>query len=85
MVDSTNEPRGLSDRRLSIFVKEGTMGWIRRFHAMNGARYGAQNGIRSSAIVPIGLGETPTARIAEKIKLRQVSLAVRYVWMVRTR
>lgn len=61
------------------------MGWIGRFRAMNGARYDAQNGIRSGAEFPIGLGETPTARIAEKIKLRQVSLAVRYVWMVRAR
>jgi hypothetical protein len=52
---------------------------------MNGARYDAQNAIRSNAEFPTGLGETPTARIAEKIKLRQVSLAVRYVWMVRAR
>jgi hypothetical protein len=86
-----------ADRRWSIVVKETTMGWISRFLGsgevgpaepwsetiINGAPYDARKAIRSIAHNPSAPGYGPDPHIAEEIKRRQVSLAVRYVMAVR--
>jgi hypothetical protein len=75
------------------------MGWIGRFRApgeaepagawdesvTKGARYDARRAIRSSPENPAAPGDRPDAQIAEEIKRRQLSLAVRYVVAVRAR
>ena len=72
------------------------MGWISRFRGskeaelanpwneivMNGAPYDADKAIRRRRESPAP-GDRPDAQIAEEIKRRQVSLAVRYVMAVR--
>ena len=75
------------------------MSWINAFRAsgeaeradpvyetvINGAAYDADKAIRSgaeTAATPIG---APDARVAEEIKRRQISLALRYVAAVRAR
>ena len=52
---------------------------------INGAPYVAHDAIRSgaeTAATPVG---APDARVAEEIKRRQISLALRYVTAVRAR
>jgi hypothetical protein len=52
---------------------------------INGAGYDADKAIRSgaeTAATPVG---APDARVAEEIKRRQISLALRYVAAVRAR
>ena len=75
------------------------MGWISRFRAsgkpepvdpwdetvINCAPYDAHKPIRSSPENPAVPGDRPDAHMAEEIKRRQVSLAVRYVAAVRAR
>jgi hypothetical protein len=75
------------------------MGWISRFRGsgeaklanpwngtvINGAPYDADKAIRSRRESQVAPGDRPDARIAEEIKRRQVSLAVRYVASVRAR
>ena len=81
-----------------IVVKETTMGWISRFRAsgkaepadpwdelINGAPYNAHKAIRSHPENPAAPSDRPDAHIAEEIKRRQLSLAVRYVAAVRAR
>jgi len=75
------------------------MSWINAFRAsgeaeraapsdetvINGAPYDAREAIRSgaeTAATPVG---APDARVAEEIKRRQISLALRYVAAVRAR
>ena len=75
------------------------MSWINAFRAsgeaeradpsdetvINGAPYVAHDAIRSgaeTAATPVG---APDARVAEEIKRRQISLALRYVAAVRAR
>jgi hypothetical protein len=75
------------------------MSWINAFRAsgederadpsdetvINGAPYDAHEAIRSgaeTAATPVG---APDARVAEEIKRRQISLALRYVAAVRAR
>jgi hypothetical protein len=75
------------------------MSWINAFRAsgeaeradpsdetvINGAAYNADKAIRSgakTAATPVG---APDARVAEEIKRRQISLALRYVAAVRAR
>jgi len=52
---------------------------------INGAPYDADKAIRSSAETPAAPVNRPDAQIAEEIKRRQVSLAVRYVAALRAR
>jgi hypothetical protein len=75
------------------------MSWISRFRAsggaepadpwnetvINGAPYDVRKAIRSSPENPAAPGDRPDAHIAEEIKRRQISLAVRYVAAVRAR
>ena len=78
--------------------REGTtMGWINTFRAwgeaeradpadetvINGAPYDAHQAIRSGAENPAAPVDRPDAHIAEEIKRRQISLAVRYVTALR--
>jgi hypothetical protein len=74
------------------------MGWISRFRAsggaepavpwnetvINGAPYDARKAIRSSPENPAA-PDRPDPHIAEEIKRRQLSLAVRYLAAVRAR
>ena len=92
-------PASSANRQWSTFVKGITMGWINTFWAsgeaepadprddtvINGAPYDAHKAIRSDAgkvAVPV---DRQNAQIAEEIKRRQISLAVRYVAAVRAR
>jgi hypothetical protein len=52
---------------------------------INGAPYDAHQAIRSGAANPTAPVDRPHAQIAEEIKRRQVSLAVRYVAALRAR
>jgi len=52
---------------------------------INGAPYDAHMAIRSGADNPATPIDAPDARIAEEIKRRQISLALRYVAAVRAR
>ena len=75
------------------------MGWMKRFLAsgeaesayppgetvINGVAYNAHKGIRTSPENAAAPRDSPDAQIAEEIKRRQVSLAVRYVAAVRAR
>ena len=75
------------------------MGWISRFRAsgedepadpwdgtvINGAPYDAHKAIRSSSENPAASVDRPDAQIAEEIKRRQLSLAVRYISALRAR
>ena len=75
------------------------MDWMNRFRAsgrpepadpadetvINGAPYDAHMAIRSGADNPATPIDAPDARIAEEIKRRQISLALRYVAAVRAR
>jgi hypothetical protein len=75
------------------------MGWTSRFRGsgeaepatpwgattVNGAPSGARKAIRSSPNNPAAPGNRPDGQIAEEIKRRQISLAVRYVAAVRAR
>jgi hypothetical protein len=75
------------------------MGWISSFRGsgeakladrwdetvINGAPYDAHKAIRSSPRNPAAPGDRPDAHIAEEIRRRQTSLAVRYVVAVRAR
>jgi len=51
---------------------------------INGARYDAHQAIRSGAENPAAPVDRPDAHIAEEIKRRQISLAVRYVAALRS-
>jgi hypothetical protein len=73
------------------------MGWMSRFLApaataraapcdetvVNGARYDAGNASPGNLEKPAASGDLPDAPLAEEIKRRQISLAVRYVVAVR--
>ena len=75
------------------------MGWISRFRAsgedepadpwdgtvINGAPYDAHQAIRSGAENPTAPVDRPHAQIAEEIKRRQISLAVRYLTTLHAR
>ena len=75
------------------------MGWINIFGVsgaaepadpwdeavINGARYDAHTAIRGGAEKPAGPVDRQNAQLAEEIKRRQISLAVRYVAAVRAR
>ena len=75
------------------------MGWINKFGGprqvepadpwddtvINGAPYDAHKAIRSDAGKPAAPVDHQNAQIAEEIKRRQISLAVRYVAAVRAR
>jgi hypothetical protein len=90
-----------ADRQWSIVVKDATMGWTSRFRFrasgeakpadpwdetdINGAPYDAHKAIRSSPENTAAPGDRPDAQIAEEIKRRQISLAVRYVATLRAR
>ena len=52
---------------------------------INGAAHGADRAIRSGAENPATPVDVPDARVAEAIKRRQISLALRYVAAVRAR
>jgi hypothetical protein len=52
---------------------------------INGAPYDADKAIRSGAENPAIRVDAPDARVAEEIKRRQISLALRYVAAVRAR
>ena len=52
---------------------------------INGAPYDAREAIRSGAEKPATPVDVPDARVAEEIKRRQISLALRYVAAVRAR
>jgi hypothetical protein len=88
-----------ADRPWSIGVKETAMSRINTFRApgeakatdpadetvINGARYGADKAIRSRAENVATPVDAPDPRVAEAIKRRQISLALRYVAAVRAR
>jgi hypothetical protein len=88
-----------ADRPWSIVVKETAMSRINAFRppgeakatdpadetVINGAPYGADKAIRSRAETPATPVAAPDARVAEAIKRRQISLALRYVAAVRAR
>jgi hypothetical protein len=75
------------------------MSWINAFRAsgeaeraapsdetvINGAPYDAHEAIRSGAEAAATSVGAPDARVAEEIKRRQISLALRYVAAVRAR
>jgi hypothetical protein len=75
------------------------MGWINKFGGpreaepadpwgetvINGVPYDAHKAIRSDAEKPAAPVDRQDAQIAEEIKRRQISLAVRYVAAVRAR
>jgi hypothetical protein len=75
------------------------MGWINRFREatdaeparpedetiINEAPYARFNVVRSSAEKPTAAGAPQNADIADEVKRRQISLAVRYVATVRAR
>lgn len=75
------------------------MGWINTLGAsgeaeladpwdetvINGAPYDSHKAIRSGAEKPAAAVDRQNAQIAEEIKRRQISLAVRYVAAVRAR
>jgi hypothetical protein len=75
------------------------MGWISGFRGsgqgelanpwnetvINGAPYDADKATRSRRESPEASGDRPDTQIAEEIKRRQVSLAVRYIIAVRAR
>lgn len=83
----------------AVVMKEITMNWIGRFRAsgrpesahprheivINGASDERHKDIRSSPESPLVPGNRPDAQRAEEIKRRQISLAVRCVWMMRAR
>jgi hypothetical protein len=88
----------LADRQSSVVVKEATMSWMSRFRAsgeesadplgetvINGAPHKAEKAIQRSGENAAAPGDSPAVQIAEEIKRRQVSLAVRYVVAVRAR
>ena len=80
-------------------VKGTKMGWINAFRSsgageladpskeavINGAPYDAHQAIRTAAKNPAAPVDRPDAPIAEEIKRRQISLAVRYVAALRAR
>jgi hypothetical protein len=82
-----------------LFVMKGTtMGWNNKFRRSAGAApdrvrnetvtMRVSDGlkpIRSSAQIPPASGDDPDKQIAEEIKRRQVSLAVRYITALRAR
>ena len=82
-----------------VVVKEAIMGWTSRLRAsgevkpvdpwdetvINSAPNGAHRAVRGNAENPAAPGDPPGAQIAEEIKRRQTSLAVRYVAAVRAR
>ena len=82
-----------SGRQWSIVVTGITTGRINAFRAsgqgeradpsdatvINGAPYDAHQAIRSGAANPAAPVDRPHAQIAEEIKRRQISLAVRYL------
>jgi hypothetical protein len=81
-----------------MVVKGTTMGWIDTFRAsgeaeradpsdetfINGAPYDGDQAIRSGAENRAAPVNRPDAHIAEEIKRRQISLAVRYVAALRS-
>jgi hypothetical protein len=83
----------------AIVVRETTMHWIRRFRTsekpaaahlrnetlIDGAANDRPKDLRSSPESPVASGNRPDAQRAEEIKRRQISLAVRCVWMMRAR
>ena len=86
-----NSPASSADRQWSIVVKGKTMGRINTFRVsgeaepadssdetvINGAPYDAHQATRSGAENPGAPVDRPDAQIAEEIKRRQISLAVR--------
>ena len=52
---------------------------------ISGAPYDAHKAIRSTPKTPAASGDGPGVHVAEEIKRRQLSLAVRYVAAVRAR
>jgi hypothetical protein len=64
--------------RINIFRASGET-------AINGVPYDAHKAIRSGAETPATPVDAPDARVAEEIKRRQISLALRYVAAVRAR
>jgi hypothetical protein len=91
--------RGVGGSPMVVVVKEATMGWMSRFRAsgeakpanpwdergINGALYDPHQAIRSSPEKTAAPGDRPDGQIAEEIKRRQISLAVRYVAAMRAR
>jgi hypothetical protein len=92
-------PASAADRQWSIVVKGTTMGRIDTFRAsgeaeradpsdetvINRAPYDAHQAVRSGAVNPTAPADGPGAQIAEEIKRRQISLAVRYLTTLHAR